>query len=739
MKRFLFSLILLCNLSLFAQDKKSADLTGLYQVDFYHSRKFKIAWENEQLSFEIVGQGKTVLAPLTGNSYSVKGLPNSTIEFILDANGKATKLIFNHQPFHGLWLRTPDSPNSTDTTSNSLQPYTGKYAIKGNRYQTQNIRAAADHLVIQVPGELTTDFYPTTKNHFVFKYEDYSNEYEFLIGKKGVIKGFNTTESGPISCSRIPDTAAGERKYKHNLTERKNFTLADTLMGTISPLRSCYDVLFYNLDVTVDPETKTIQGSNGIRFRAMQDFTELQVDLFANMKIEKILFHNDTLPFTRKYDAVFIRFPQTIKKETQDEIQIVFSGAPQLPDMSTLSGGFFWLQDKNGKPWIEVVSQGAGASLWWPCKDHLSDKPDSMHITVTVPSGLTAIANGQLISKTELTDKQTRFQWAVHYPMNTYSAVLYIGDYAHISDVYNENGISFPLNYYYLSYNAEPAKKIIEYVKPMLSLYQKDFGPYPFPLDGYALVESPYGMEHQSAVSVGSYTNPDNQKTFDFIEMQRTLWHESAHEWWGNSVTCSDYADFWIHESFASYAEVLCKRNFYGEEAEDKYLLDQPSDNKEPIIGYYGVNDFHMGDMYTKGTRMIATLRCVMNNDSLFFNMLRGLQKHFAYQSTNTKDVVQFINGITGSDYTYLFDQYLRYPKIPTLYLTLQQSGTGLEVRFQWKADVADFRLPVKVSTGKEPFFIYPTSEWKTIHLDNTRAEDFHLDQIHEYYNLSKE
>ena len=183
--------------------------------------------------------------------------------------------------------------------------------------------------------------------------------------------------------SRIPDTAAGDRKYKHNLAERKNFTLADTLQGTLSPLRSCYDVLFYNLDVTVDPETKSIQGTNGLRFRAMQDFTELQVDLFANMKIEKILFHNDTLSFTRKYDAVFIRFPETVKKGTQEEIQIFFSGTPQLPDMSTLSGGFFWLQDKNGKPWIEVVSQGAGASLWWPCKDHLSDKPDSMHITVT--------------------------------------------------------------------------------------------------------------------------------------------------------------------------------------------------------------------------------------------------------------------------------------------------------------------------------------------------------------------
>jgi aminopeptidase N len=246
-------------------------------------------------------------------------------------------------------------------------------------------------------------------------------------------------------------------------------------------------------------------------------------------------------------------------------------------------------------------------------------------------------------------------------------------------------------------------------------------------------------MEHQSAVSVGVYTNPANQKDVNFMELQTTLWHESAHEWWGNSVTCNDYADFWIHETFASYAEVLCKRNFYGEEAADKYLMEQGIENKEPIIGFYGVNDFHMGDMYTKGMRMIATLRCVMHNDTLFFDMLRGLQKHFAYQSVSTKDVVQYINSITGVDYTWFFDQYLKYPNIPTLNISLKQSGSGVDIRCQWKADEPDFKLPVKASAGKDSFFVYPTTEWKTVHLDNIKIEDFKLDQIHEYYNLNKE
>ena len=733
-------MILLSNLSLFAQDKKSADFTGLYQVEFYPTRKMKVAWENNKLTFELVGQGKTALDPLNANTYTVVGIPNSTIEFIQDSLGKTIKFVWNHKPFTGVWSRVSRTSDTLNASPDNLKRYIGKYAVKGNGYQVVEILAENDHLVGRNPGEAGILYYPTSKNNFIYKYGDYQATYEFMPDKKGIMTRINSTESGPIPCIKIMDSAIRVKKFKHNLAERKGFTMADTLQGTLASLRSCYDVLFYDLDVTVDPETKSIQGTNGLRFRAMQDFSELQVDLFANMNIEKILFNDNVLTFTRKYDAVFIRFPETIKKETVGEIQIVYSGKPQLPDYSTLSGGFIWGQDKNGKPWIEVVSQGAGASLWWPCKDHLSDKPDSMHISVTIPSGLTAIANGQFVGKIDLPDQQTRFQWAVHYPINTYNAVLYIGDYAHVSDTYDQGGVQFPLNYYCLSYNLDIAKKFVKKVKPMLSLYQKDFGPYPFPRDGYALVESPYGMEHQSAVSIGTFTNPSDQSPLDSVEMQRMLWHESAHEWWGNSVTCSDYADFWIHESFASYAEVLCSEYFYGEAAAEKYLLDQPADNKEPIIGFYGVNDFHMGDMYTKGTRMIATLRCVMNNDSLFFSMLKGLQTKFAYQSVNTNDIIQFINGVTNTDYTYFFDQYLRHPAIPVLILSLKQFGKDLDVRYQWKTDLPDFRLPVKVNTtGKDPFFIYPTTAWKSLHLANTMAKNFHPDQIHEYFDLKVE
>ncbi|HEX4849623.1 MAG TPA: hypothetical protein VFV08_02400, partial [Puia sp.] len=507
MKGFLFCLLIFSSVNLVAQDKNSGDLAGLYQIEFYPARKIKVAQENGSLTFEIVGQGKTEMKLIKEATYSLKGLPNSTIEFVRDSVGKTIKFVWNHDPFKSAWSRTPESLSLVIDSVNPLGSYIGKYAIKGNRYQVVDIIAENDHIVSKIPGEVGISYYPSTKNNFIFKFGDYTSVYEFTLDKKGVATRFNNSESGPITCIKITEDNTEAKKYKHKFTGRKNFTLADTLQGTLSSLRSCYDVGFYDLDVTVDPETKSIHGTNGIRFRANNDFSELQLDLFANMTISKIKFHNDTLPFKRKYDAVFVSFPQIIRKDSEEEIQVLFSGSPQQPDLSTLSGGFLWLQDKNGKPWIEVVSQGSGASLWWPCKDHLSDKPDSMHISVTIPSGLTAIANGQFVGKTELAGKQTRFQWAVHYPINTYNEVLYIGDYVHFSDEYDQ-GLKFPINYYCLSYNLSEAKKFAEKVKPMHTLYQKDFGPYPFARDGYALVESPYGMEHQSAVSIGTFTNP---------------------------------------------------------------------------------------------------------------------------------------------------------------------------------------------------------------------------------------
>lgn len=735
-----FLLTLTTSVSIFAQDIKTADYTGNYQVEYYPVRKLNIYFEGKNLMIEIVGQGKTGLTPLSGNTFSVNGLPNSTIEFIQDNKGKTIKFKLNLKVAPGKWDKiSPDNAQSTNGTGD-LRLYEGKYAMKGNVYQKIDIKAGSGFLTSQISGETLLNYYPLSQGKFIFKKDDFSSVYEFITDKKGHITRMISTDSGPIVCVRATDSPTVLVFPKHNFNTRTGFTEADTLRGKLSPLRTCYDVLFYDLNVKVDPDNKFIQGNTIIRFRSVNDFKLIQVDLFANMKIEKIVFQNTTLTYTRKFDAVFIQFPELIKQGSTAEIQIYYSGNPQLPDIPSSSGGFIWAQDKNGKPWIETVVQGSGASLWWPCKDHLSDKPDSMHITVTVPAGLTVISNGQFFGKAELPNKLEQFKWAVSYPMNNYSAVLYIGDYVHFSDQFESITGNFPLNYYCLSYHLTLDKQFVKQVKPLLKLYEKDFGPYPFPRDGYALVESPYGMEHQSAVSSGTFTNLDDDKPVDSIAHVIEFWHETAHEWWGNSVTCNDMADFWIHESFASYAEVLCYENFFGPGAAEEYLKKQDPGNKESIIGFYDVNDFHTGDMYSKGMRMIASLRQSINNDSLFFALLKGIQSRFKYQSINTADIISYFNKGTGVDYTYLFDQYLRFGPIPKLLVSKKTSGKDLELRYKWNANVAGFSMPVKIiTTDKKEFFIYPTTKWKSTNLTNTSPDDLKIDDVHSYFEIEKD
>ncbi len=321
------------------------------------------------------------------------------------------------------------------------------------------------------------------------------------------------------------------------------------------------------------------------------------------------------------------------------------------------------------------------------------------------------------------------------YPINNYNVTLNIAKYAHFDDIYIHNDSdTLTLDYYVMPYNLEKAKQQFKQVKPMLACFEKLFGKYPFYRDGYKLVESPHlGMEHQTAVAYGNrYLNgylgrasSEVGLKFDFI-----IVHETAHEWWGNSVTSKDIADMWIHESFGAYSEALYVECMNGYEAGLEYQNGKKQDvrNDRPIIGHYNVNHQGSGDMYPKGSFMLNTLRHVIDNDSLWFAIVRGIAEEFKYQTITTEDIVRYVNNQTGSDYTHLFDQYLRYPNIPELHITVTKQGESVTARHRWEADVEDFRMPIKVTTAKDTYeFIHPTTEWHMIELGDIDPEEFRV------------
>lgn len=512
------------------------------------------------------------------------------------------------------------------------------------------------------------------------------------------------------------------------------FTHADSLRGMMSPERTCYDITYYHLDIKVDTASRSVSGSNRIVFRAVSDFDRMQVDLFENMKIDRIEGDDGKiLSYTRDGNAFFISFPQKLKQGTTRSVTIHYSGAPQVAANPPWSGGFTWTKDKEGNPWIVVTCQETGASLWWPNKDHQSDEPDSMLLSVTVPAGLTDVSNGRLRATAELPGGGTRFDWFISYPINSYNVTINIGKFVHFGEVF-EGAEKLTLDYYVKPYNLEKAKEQFKQVKPMMECYEKRFGPYPFPRDGYKLVESPHlGMEHQSAVAYGNnyvqgYRGTGSSEVgvkFDFI-----IIHETAHEWWGNSVTSRDIADMWIHESFGAYAEAVYVEHLFGYEEAMKYINGKKPNvqNRGPIIGTYNVHKRGAGDMYDKGQLVLNTLRHVIDNDNLWWEIIKGLAVDFRHSIVTAEDLFSYINKKTGRDYETFFEQYLKKSKIPVLELMLTKSGDDVTLRYRWAADVEGFAMPVKVTTAKGVYsFITPTTSSQTLNLNGLSPDDFRV------------
>jgi len=260
-----------------------------------------------------------------------------------------------------------------------------------------------------------------------------------------------------------------------------------------------------------------------------------------------------------------------------------------LPKNAPWDGGFVFSKDTNDKPFIGVAVQGTGASLWYPNKDHQSDEPESVDIKVSVPNGLMNVSNGRLIAETALGDGYTQWHWKVRQPINSYNITLNIADYVHFEDRYNQ----LSLDYYVLKENLDKAKQQFQQVRPMMDCFYEKFGDYPFQKDGFKLVETPYlGMEHQSAVAYGNgyqngYLGTDLSKTGIGLKWDFIIIHESAHEWFGNSVSATDIADMWIHESFTAYAESVFVECEFGKKEAIKYLygLRDIIANDKPIIG----------------------------------------------------------------------------------------------------------------------------------------------------------
>ncbi|HJW27991.1 MAG TPA: M1 family metallopeptidase, partial [Saprospiraceae bacterium] len=482
--------------------------------------------------------------------------------------------------------------------------------------------------------------------------------------------------------------------------------------------RAWWDLTYYDLAIDFDIDHKTIHGTNAISFNVLQSQQVMQIDLQEPLRITKVDYHNYTVTFTREGNVYWIKFPFALAAGTADQIVIHYEGVPVEAKRPPWDGGMTWAKDDNGSPFVASSCQGLGASVWWPCKDHMYDEPDSMLMRFTVPPGLKDVSNGRLRCMDYLPDGRRTYEWFVSNPINNYGVNVNIANYVSWSDtIHGENGV-LDLDFYVLPEHLEKAKIQFQDAYRTLRAFEYWFGPYPFYKDGYKLVEVPYlGMEHQSSVTYGNefkngYRGRDLSATGWGLKWDFIIVHESAHEWWANNVTYKDIADMWIHESFANYAESLFTEYYYGKSAGSEYVVGTRLNigNKSPIIGYYNVNNEGSPDMYYKGGNMLHTLRQWVNDDVKWRNILRGIQHDFYHQTVTTSQIEDYLANQSGLDLHAFFNQYLRDIRVPIL----EYKINGKKLSFRYIEVVPGFMMPLEISlNGGESMWIHPTENWQ--------------------------
>lgn len=527
------------------------------------------------------------------------------------------------------------------------------------------------------------------------------------------------------------------------------FSHADTLRGVYGAGRDWWDVVKYDLHVNFNIGERRINGYNRIDLKILKKGDFLQIDLQDPLVMDSIFFSTGKSP-QRKLDrqlvskdgsAYFIPAKDFIQPGVNTiSLIIYYHGSPVTAKYPPWDGGIIWDRDAKNNPWVTIACQGLGASVWYPCKDHQADEPERAEMYFTCPDSLVAVSNGRFRDKESNKDGTTTYHWAVENPINNYLIIPYIGNYAHFTEVYKGEKGRLDMDYWVMDYNLEKARKQFTDAPRMMKAFEYWFGPYPFYEDGYKLVESSHlGMEHQSAIAYGNgfengYLGKDLSSSGWGLKWDFIIVHESGHEWFANNITVKDIADVWVHEGFTNYSETLFTEYYYGKKAATEYITGIRNNirNDIPIIGPYNVNKEGSVDMYYKAANMIHTIRQIINDDSLFRKILRGLNTTFYHQTVTSKQVEDYICKLSGKNFSKVFDQYLRTIQVPTLEFRLN----GQKLSYRYANCLKGFNMPLKINFAKDTW-IKPTDAWQTLDAAGEKSPLFSVDPNF-YINVSR-
>ncbi|MBT4554592.1 MAG: M1 family metallopeptidase [Candidatus Marinimicrobia bacterium] len=466
--------------------------------------------------------------------------------------------------------------------------------------------------------------------------------------------------------------------------------------GKLSSNQAAMDVTHYTIKLKVDPYKQTISGIVNISFILIGKPDKIEIDLLDDFHVSGTAIDGMNLAFTHKNHKILIEYPGLDLFKTH-YLEIKYSGKPPVAKNPPWDGGFTWEKSEDGHPWIAVSCQTNGAYIWYPCKDHPSDKPDGVDISITVPDPLTVAANGVIQSIHSEGDKWTTWHWRTEYPISTYNVNFTAGYF----EVVERTGyiLDKPLNmvYYVLPEKRDGAEGLLKDAEEYLNFYARNFGQYPWMKEKFGLVHTPYwGMEHQT---INAYGN-NYKKTklgYDFL-----MFHEMGHEWWGNYLSVADWADFWIHEGFDTYAEALYIEEKFGKKTAKSFVNNRYKkniQNEQAVVPERNTSTEYKtdNDVYYKGAHILHSLRYLIGDEVLRESLKEFIQmpKELPQNQTSTKEFISLIHNNSGQNNQWFFNQYLFKNDLPVLIVEEEIIKNKKFIDLWWEND--GFKMPVEI------------------------------------------
>jgi aminopeptidase N len=466
---------------------------------------------------------------------------------------------------------------------------------------------------------------------------------------------------------------------------------------------SDYDVLNYQINLTIDPENKEIGGFVQIKLVPVVNIENTLLFDFAGLQLDSVFINSEQVSYSREGELLTLSPYSTIIAGDTQKVSFYYQGKPQK--------GLYFRTNAFNEPVVYSHNEPYDAHFWFPCKDVPGDKATSS-TSITVPAPMSVLSNGAFIGQSNAGPGFTIFAWQENYPITTYLISIAAGNYQIVSDQFNWESRMLPLQYWVYPSDLDRGLKALVYTKDMLGFFSEFIGDYPFLLEKYAMSEVPLreaaAMENQTATTMGDFV----------MDNEGIIAHELAHQWWGDALTPETFVDIWLNEGFASYFDALYTEYKYGKDAYkqhmDTYKSKMNSDGSLAYPIYNPPEKYLFGNsVYMKGAWVLHMLRFEVG-DATFKEVIRAYYDEYNHVNVRTEDFVQVTEKITGRPFSIFFNQWLNYGGMPIILGDWQQTNNQLSITLeQYQEDpVYQFDIEVLIrGTSTDTLIKIPVTE----------------------------